>query len=552
MADHGNDPTAAVIADVLRLACESDPVKAASLGREDYAGILPGLGSDARAAVERQEDSLLARVERAAASPGAGTAPDDAPETALDLACCRAYLRAQHALRSWQPLRRYPQRYLVPALTGLQVLINTKDVERLVPFLRALPDLLAIGRNQLDPELACPDVVRRAVPQARAGAGTLRGLPAALSKAEHLADLAGVAAGALDEFADFADGLSRRATGSFRLGASVYSTLLRERDGIDRSISDLAAAAEQELAACRRELAALPGADKLERMAPADEKDILRRYGALTERARRFCAEAELVPLGRDERCEVVPAPDHRRAVLAVPLYFPPAVLGTSGRQLTGQFQLPYPPEGMSAAGARRLLAANTLEGFATRTVHETYPGHHWHFTSASVSGPHAVRLLCGSPAYLEGWATYAEQAADRAGFFSPAERVGYLEARAFRSVRMLVDIGLHTEEMPDIAAMELLVAKGRQHEDIAVLELARYKTSPTDAISYMAGALEIAQLRALFTEQQDMPLRRFHGLLGSLGAPPLTAARDYLHARAHARPADSRATSDERDPGGI
>ena len=88
---------------------------------------------------------------------------------------------------------------------------------------------------------------------------------------------------------------------------------------------------------------------------------------------------------------------------------------------------------------------------------HEGVPGHHlqlaqWAYVSAQLS---TYQTSLGSVgANVEGWALYAERLMDELGYFTdPAERLGYLDAQQLRSVRVVIDIGMHLElPIPDDA----------------------------------------------------------------------------------------------------
>ena len=56
-----------------------------------------------------------------------------------------------------------------------------------------------------------------------------------------------------------------------------------------------------------------------------------------------------------------------------------------------------------------------------------------------------------GAPGHGEGWALYAERLMDELGYLDdPGDRLGMLDAQAFRAARVIVDIGMHLElEIP-------------------------------------------------------------------------------------------------------
>jgi uncharacterized protein (DUF885 family) len=140
---------------------------------------------------------------------------------------------------------------------------------------------------------------------------------------------------------------------------------------------------------------------------------------------------------------------------------------------------------------------------------HEGVPGHHlqlaqWAYVSGQLS---TYQTSLGSVgANVEGWALYAERLMDELGYFSdPGERLGYLDAQQLRSVRVVIDIGMHLGlPIPDDAEGTLAAHRGEpwtpdlaraflgEHSgaDLAFLdsELVRYLGIPGQAISYKLG----------------------------------------------------------------
>ena len=140
---------------------------------------------------------------------------------------------------------------------------------------------------------------------------------------------------------------------------------------------------------------------------------------------------------------------------------------------------------------------------------HEGVPGHHLQLAQwAHVSGQLSTyQTSLGSvSANVEGWALYAERLMDELGYFTdPGERLGYLDAQQLRSVRVVIDIGMHLGlPVPDDADGSLAEHRGRpwtpelaraflgdnSGADPAFLdsELVRYLGIPAQAISYKLG----------------------------------------------------------------
>ena len=181
---------------------------------------------------------------------------------------------------------------------------------------------------------------------------------------------------------------------------------------------------------------------------------------------------------------------------------------------------------------------------------HEGVPGHHlqlaqWAYVSAQLS---TYQTSLGSVgANVEGWALYAERLMDELGYFAdPAERLGYLDAQQLRSVRVVIDIGMHLElPIPDDAEGVLADHRGQpwtpdlaraflgenSGADIAFLdsELVRYLGIPGQAISYKLGERAWLAGRAAAEEARgaDFDLKAWHMAAlsqGSLGLDDLAA----------------------------
>jgi len=181
---------------------------------------------------------------------------------------------------------------------------------------------------------------------------------------------------------------------------------------------------------------------------------------------------------------------------------------------------------------------------------HEGVPGHHlqlaqWAYVSQQLSNYQTS--LGQVSANVEGWALYAERLMDELGYFgNAAERLGYLDAQQLRSVRVVIDIGMHLGlPIPDDAEGALAEHRGQpwtpdlaraflgenSGADIAFLdsELVRYLGIPGQAISYKLG--ERAWLEGREAARQargaDFDLKAWHMAAlsqGSLGLDDLAA----------------------------
>jgi uncharacterized protein (DUF885 family) len=181
---------------------------------------------------------------------------------------------------------------------------------------------------------------------------------------------------------------------------------------------------------------------------------------------------------------------------------------------------------------------------------HEGVPGHHlqlaqWAHVSQQLS---TYQTSVGSvSANVEGWALYAERFMDELGYFpDPGTRLGFLDAQQLRSVRVVIDIGMHLElPIPDDAEGVLAEHRGQpwtpdlaraflgenSGASLAFLdsELVRYLGIPGQAIGYKLGerAWLAGREKAQRARGEAFDLKAWHMAAlsqGSLGLDDLEA----------------------------
>jgi uncharacterized protein (DUF885 family) len=184
-----------------------------------------------------------------------------------------------------------------------------------------------------------------------------------------------------------------------------------------------------------------------------------------------------------------------------------------------------------------------------TTVYHEGAPGHHLQVAQTQVRAEllnRWQRMLCWCSGHGEGWALYAERLMDELGYLSdPGDRLGMLDAQAFRAARVVVDIGMHLElEVPrdnpfgfrpgerwtPQLGWEFLRAHCRVADENLRFELNRYLGWPGQAPSYKVGERIWLQARedAKARQGSAFDLKTFHRdalNFGGLGLDPLKAA---------------------------
>jgi len=193
--------------------------------------------------------------------------------------------------------------------------------------------------------------------------------------------------------------------------------------------------------------------------------------------------------------------------------YFPPAVDGSRpGTYYVNAYDLP----------------SRYFSTLASTTYHEAVPGHHFQL-SLETENPDLVpfrRLVAraAAGAFVEGWGLYAEALADELGLYrNDGERLGMLDARAWRAARLVVDSGIHALGWTRRRSIDYLLATGLTETD-AVIETDRYISLPGQALAYMTGMREILRLRRELEARDGdrFDLRGFHDQVIGHGSLPL------------------------------
>jgi uncharacterized protein (DUF885 family) len=217
----------------LQAELEESPVRATQLGAEGHDD---RLGTFSAADFERR-----ARADRSWAD-RFGALPRDelGDEQAIDVDLVLANLAGRAVMEDWEVWKRDPATYVGVCMQGVFSLF----VHRLKPEpelarsatsrLREVPGVLDAGRANLDPELASPLIVERALRSCSAGVSYARDLvPQEVQDPDLRAEVAragSVAAEALENFASHLAELRKGATGSYAIGEARYSGVLRDRE----------------------------------------------------------------------------------------------------------------------------------------------------------------------------------------------------------------------------------------------------------------------------------------------------------------------------------
>jgi uncharacterized protein (DUF885 family) len=191
--------------------------------------------------------------------------------------------------------------------------------------------------------------------------------------------------------------------------------------------------------------------------------------------------------------------------------------------------------------------------GDVTTCYHESVPGHHLQIAYAKVQAGSLTRIQRSAfiAGHCEGWALYAEQLCDEFGWFeNPDHRMGFLSAQMLRTVRVIVDIGMHLGmRIPDGTtlndgtkfhggevwtpgmAFEFALRETGCSEAFLRSEIDRYLGWPAQAIAYKIGQREWLAARddARGAAGSTFDLKAWHAKALRLGAIGLDQLRTEL-----------------------
>lgn len=529
-------------AGLIDLLLKYDPVAGTQLGlRGEHDGWLPP--SDA---AQRQDllTGLREIVDKTAHAPSTWDSAD-LIDCELALAGMKSLELMDGVLR---PCERNPDWYLDSALTGIYAVLMRLDtsvaekVEFLRCRLRRIPEHLRNGIRQIK---APPQVLLETARANVDGAidflrNSLGAFIASLDgdvTRQTLTEARDQCLIAVEEFTARLELLSAESTGDFALGKSAFNCLLKETHRIRYDSDQLLDLGHQVAANIEREMESLSlqiaghrqwwvTLEPLAANHPSRD-DLLDEYRRTLKEAMDFVSREHLVDLSGAMSLEVAPTPAFARANLPFAAYVPVPPFAASGR---AEFWVTPIAEDLPSGRVEQALRQHHAGRILVAGVHEAYPGHHVQFSHAfRVRRP--LRHIFSSTVFVEGWAFYCEELMRSAGFRKDHPQHGLLELsqlrdQLWRALRIVLDVGLHCNNMSQSEATALLTEKHVLDSDSAAAEVMYYCSAPTQPMSYMVGRLLIEDLIAKCRAQQGgrfTDLYSIHNELLAHGALPFS-----------------------------
>ena len=480
--------------------------------------------------IERYRGRIRALEETTRDPPATGEGSDEAIDHA-QLRCELATAMFRFDVLRWQT--RNPLMYVEAGIEAIEVLDFRQDLAERARFelerarIEGLTRLLA----ELETRITEPmqPYVESAMDMLEGGIDELRDRYVGNADCPELHEPVSRAMQAMDRAWNV---LSRRASEAapFQpMGEARFRELLSIEHLLETPLDELVALAERSVAEIE---ARLPQVVALEMELPLEtppsgfgRSDVLAYYQA----------EIDSV-MGEVKKRELVTIPDGRLLLRETPVYLLPLLPGASyqppaafGRDRTGYFYVPPVPAELDDEDVKRYFRTVSHRTFRNLIVHEVCPGHHVQFLHAA-RHPSAIRKIRDNDVMIEGWALYCEQLMHDEGLFDEIPSTRPLRALRMRSLRVVVDIGIHTGRMTlEEAVVYMCRHLGEGASGWIEREVRRYAGEPTQAMSYLVGRQAVFDLREEWRDRVGPArygLREFHDRFLAEGSIPIPLIR--------------------------
>ncbi len=172
-------------------------------------------------------------------------------------------------------------------------------------------------------------------------------------------------------------------------------------------------------------------------------------------------------------------------------------------------------------------LSARPSWAMESLYLHEAIPGHHFQIMIQRENEdlPN-FRRYGGFTAFSEGWGLYAESLGKEIGVYTdPYQYFGGLNAELWRSIRLVVDTGIHAKGWSRQQVLDYMYENSAVAEARAVSEAERFMAIPGQALAYKVGQLKIRAIRDSVEERlgEQFDVKAFHTEVLKDGAMPLS-----------------------------
>ncbi len=368
---------------------------------------------------------------------------------------------------------------------------------------------------------------------------------------KELAPLQEATAKALEEYKQWLEtDLLPRSDGDFRIGAEKFRKKLRFSLASDLSMEEIMKRARADLAATQKAIyeTALPlykkqfpkadaatladkkkvttaVLDKLAEKHPNDDTIVAQAKEDLAE-ATKFTKEKGLVTVF-DQPLDIIVMPEFKRGQAI-------AYCDSAGPlEKNGETFYAISPTPTDWTQERKDSFFREYNEYMLKdlTIHEAMPGHFLQLShSNKFRAPTLVRAIFQSGTFIEGWAVYSEQFMAEAGYGGAEVKMQQLKMRLRVICNAILDQSIHTANMSEQEALDLMMKEGFQQEGEAVAKWKRARLSSTQLSTYFVGVTEHLDLRDRAKKDgKKFDLKKYNDTVLSFGSPPAKYVRELM-----------------------
>ncbi len=194
------------------------------------------------------------------------------------------------------------------------------------------------------------------------------------------------------------------------------------------------------------------------------------------------------------------------------------------------------PLDDFSAEAAASLLREYNLWVLQILNIHEAIPGHYTQLLHAN-KAPSLAKTLLRNGAMVEGWAVYAERMMLEQGWGEQAPEMWLMYGKWNLRVvtNAMLDIAVHTRDMTEAQAMDLMQREAFQESAEAANKWRRARLSQVQLTTYFSGYADILDLRS--RRQAELgaafDLKSFHDQLLAHGSAPVGLIGELMTGKA-------------------
>ena len=166
--------------------------------------------------------------------------------------------------------------------------------------------------------------------------------------------------------------------------------------------------------------------------------------------------------------------------------------------------------------------------------IHEAIPGHYVQLVYSNKS-PSIIKSIFGNGAMIEGWAVYSELMMMENGYGNGIDSsefwLMYYKWNLRTVCNTILDIGVHTKNLSEKDAMDLLINQAFQQQTEAEGKWRRVQVTNVQLTSYFTGFYEILQLRNHLKEMQGnaFNVKKFNEQFLKYGSSPVKFIKEIL-----------------------